>query len=141
VFGAGYSSGAFQVNQMACRKAGFFKGILVFSGGAPADPQTPGAPKYANGMLECPNGGPVAAFVVHGEADQTVSPQSGDYDAQYWQYVNGCSMDRTDTQPTNCRKADNCPSSNPVVFCLVPGLDHFPWKPGAEGGWAMFQTL
>lgn len=141
VFGAGYSSGAFQINQMACRKAGFFRGILSFSGGAPADPQAPNAPKYANGMLQCPNGGPVAAFVVHGDSDHTVDPQSGDYDAQYWQYVNGCQPSRTDTPPSSCRKADGCPSSTPVVFCLVPGLDHLPWSPGAQAGWALFKSL
>jgi polyhydroxybutyrate depolymerase len=140
VFGAGYSSGGFMVNQMACRRPGLFRGINVYAGGAPYEGDNPPL-TYPSGYVKCPGEQPVAAFVVHGTADGTVDPSSGEFDAEYWRYVNGCDESRSPTTPSPCEAYDGCPTGFSSVYCLVPGLNHFPWMPGAKAAWAMFKTL
>jgi polyhydroxybutyrate depolymerase len=140
VFGVGYSSGGFMVNQLSCRRA-IFRGISVYAGGAPFE-LPDNMPQDPQGYLVCPNSPKVAAFIVHGTADTTVDPSSGDFDAKFWAHYNGCDPDsRSDTTPAPCKKHASCPTGEPSVFCLVPGLGHTPWDPGLAAEWDFFKGL
>lgn len=141
VFGVGYSSGGFEINQLACRKPGFFKGINVYAGGAPDEPDVQPPLQFSNGYVKCPGEVGLAALVVHGTSDHTVDPGSGDFDATYWAYVNGCSDSRSSTTPSPCEKHDGCPADKPVLFCLIQGLGHVPWPDGAKAAWPFFKAL
>lgn len=128
VFGAGFSSGAFMVGQLACRRPSLFKAIAVHSGGAPQDQGT-----WPNGYAQCENqSSGVAALVIHGTSDTVVSYESGNYAARYWAYVDGCTETRADTTPAPCQRHAGCPSSKPVVFCPVSNLGHAVWSDAAR---------
>lgn len=142
VFGTGYSAGGFFVNKVACRKTGFFRGIVSHAGGAPFEDSDPGSSTWPNGFMKCAGQtGGVAAMIVHGDADGTVTPDSGDFNATYWASLNGCQGSRSDTTPSPCKRHDGCPAAEPVLFCLVPGLGHTVWEKGAEEGWAFMKSL
>jgi polyhydroxybutyrate depolymerase len=142
VFAAGFSSGAFFVNQIACRRSGLLKGIAVNAGGAPAEPQDPNATSWPNGTTKCANqSSGVAAIVIHGGADDVVATASGDHDAKYWADVNGCERTREPTAPPPCNQHLACPQGLPVVYCEIPGLGHSLWTGGVSSAWAFFQSL
>lgn len=142
VFGTGYSSGAFLVNKIACRKTGFFRGIVSHAGGAPDEEQDPNASQWPTGYTKCAGQtGGVAAMILHGDADNTVTPDSGDFDATYWASLNGCQDTRSDTTPSPCKQHDGCPTGQPVLWCLIPGLSHTVWQNGAKEGWAFMKAL
>lgn len=83
VFARGCSSGAFMVNQVACRKPALLRGIAAHSGGAPAPSQDPSSGYGPNGYAKCgERSSGVAALVVHGSDDGVVAPQSGDFAAK-----------------------------------------------------------
>ncbi|HVM70074.1 MAG TPA: prolyl oligopeptidase family serine peptidase [Gaiellaceae bacterium] len=142
IFGTGYSSGGFLVNKIACRKTGFFRGIVSHAGGAPYEDQDPGASEWPNGFTKCAGqSGGVAALIMHGDGDGAVTPDSGDFNATYWASINGCQDTRSDTTPAPCQKHDGCPNDKPVLWCLVPGLGHTVWSNGAKEGWAFMKGL
>lgn len=132
VFGVGYSSGAFMLNQISCVMS-MFRGIASHAGGAPYD--TNGAP-----VPDCSGGSPIAAIIFHGDADPSV-PVDTDYAAQYWAQRAGCAGDTSPTTPSPCQAYNSCPSDKPVEICVIPGLGHIPWSEGVEAEWAFFQAL
>lgn len=69
IFAAGKSNGGFMVNALACFRPGMLRGIASVGGGGP---QT----------SRCTAG--VAAMIVHGQADHTVSMRSGQWSRDYW---------------------------------------------------------
>lgn len=145
VFGTGYSSGAFFVEQLACRKSTFFRGIVPNAGGAPNEPDDPGAGFWKPYYTKCANQtGGVAAMIMHGSDDPVVSPDSGDFSAQYWAYVNGCDdkkETRTPTAPSPCLAHAACPAGKPVLYCAIPNIGHGWWADSAKNAWAFFQAL
>ena len=145
VFGTGYSSGAFFINQIACRKTGFFRAIAPNAGGAPREPQDPSATYWKPDYTKCANQtGGVAAIVFHGTDDTTVVPESGDFTAQYWAYLNGCDEakeSRIATTPAPCTMHASCPVGQPVVYCPIPNIGHGAWSESAKASWAFFQSL
>jgi len=142
VFGIGLSSGAFMVNQVACRQSSLFRGIVPHSGGAPSEPRDPSAGTWGNGFVKCAGqtNGP-AVMVMHGTADTMVPLESGEYTANYWATVNGCATTRSPSGPTPCAKQDNCPGTYPVLFCPIANLGHQLWPDAAKTAWGFFSTL
>lgn len=142
VFGTGYSSGAFFINKIACRKTGFFRAIVSHAGGAPYEEQDPAASKWPNDFTKCAGQtGGVAAMVLHGQNDGVVTPDSGEFSAMYWASLNGCGDTRSSTEPSPCVKYDGCPSESPVLWCLIPDLSHLVWSDGAKVGWDFMRSL
>lgn len=142
VFGTGLSSGAFLINKIACRKTGFFRGVVSHAGGAPYEDADPLATRWPNGSTKCAGQtGGIAALIIHGASDGIVPPESGDFDAAYWASINGCQDLRSDTTPAPCKKYEGCPTSQPVHWCLIPGLGHTVWEYGAKEGWAFMKSL
>lgn len=145
VFGVGYSSGAFFIEHIACRRSTFFRGIVPNSGGAPNEPNDPTATYWKAEYTKCANQtGGVAAMIVHGTDDSVVMPVSGDFSAQYWAYVNGCD-DRAETRiattPAPCLAHATCPPGKPVLYCPIPNIGHGIWSQSAREAWAFFQEL
>lgn len=142
VFGVGWSGGGFFVNQVACRMSGLMRAMAVHAGGAPYAEINPGGLTYPNGQVKCAaNQAPTATIVVHGDGDGTVEVGSGDYDARYWAYVNGCSDNRSPTQPAPCVSHDTCPALTPVSFCKISGWGHGVSPNGFATSWAFFKAL
>jgi polyhydroxybutyrate depolymerase len=143
VFATGFSSGAFMVNQMACRQPGLFRAIASQSGGSPDEPQDPTATHWPNGYTRCVNqtlGAGPATLVVHGTSDPTVSYESGAFTADYWAYVDGCGTSQSPDRP-DCQSFDGCPKGKPVVFCSIPDLGHQVWADAPTTVWSFFAAL
>lgn len=132
VWGFGYSKGGFMANEIACRKPGVFKAMAIHAGGAPQEPQM-------NGFPVCPGVVGLPVLATEGEFDTAIG---GDYGAQYWASVNGCSNQRSATTPAECKKHNGCPADKPVVYCLAPGVSHYPiWANAAAVSWDFFRSL
>ncbi len=145
VFGMGFSSGAFMLSQLACRRPSLFRAIAPSAGGAPYEPFDPDAGRWENGYVRCagqsPGSGP-AVMIVHGTADDVVGFDSGDFSARYWAYVNGCEPTRSaPVSPPPCVMHDGCPAERPVVFCAIDGLGHSVWGEATTAAWAFFRSL
>ncbi len=135
VLGFGYSSGAFMVNQVACKIDGLFRAIAPNEGGAPADDPD-------GNSRTCVDGKAVGVFVFHGEADKTVDIGSGVFETQFWAERNGCGSDEgDDIDPSPCKRKPNCNASAPVTFCKIPNQDHVVWSRAVEASWSFFKAL
>lgn len=145
VFGSGYSAGAFFIEQLACRRTGFFRGIAANSGGAPSEPIDPAASYWKPDYTKCAHQtGGVPALIFHGTADDIVATSSGDFSAQYWAYLDGCDESpdhRIATSPSPCKKHAACPVDKPVIYCEIPNLGHVIWSQAVKTSWAFFQSL
>jgi polyhydroxybutyrate depolymerase len=144
VFGTGFSSGAFMVSQLACRRPTLFRGIAPHAGGAPFEPSDPTASKWENDYTRCAaqvRGEGPAVIVFHGTADAVVTHDSGAFTATYWAYINTCSDKRTSPAPAPCVAHDACPAGRPVLMCSIPDLGHGIWSEAASATWAFFSGL
>jgi polyhydroxybutyrate depolymerase len=145
VFGVGFSSGAFMVNQVACRRPTLFRAIVPHSGGAPSEPSDPAATRWGNDYTRCAGqtmGSGPAVMVIHGTADHEVTFDSGDFTASYWAFIDGCRDTRSrDVQPPPCVAQDGCPTGKPVDLCAIPGLAHGVWPDAASAAWGFFSGL
>lgn len=133
VWAFGYSKGAFMANEIACRKPGLFKAMAFHAGSAPQEPR--GADNYPM----CP--GVIGLPVLATEGDQNTDI-GADYAANYWAMINGCGGSRTMSTPAACYTTNGCPSDKPVVYCLAPGVQHYPiWNQAVDVSWAFFKSL
>jgi polyhydroxybutyrate depolymerase len=143
VFGVGWSSGGFLVNQLACRRPGLFKAIVSHAGGAPYE-NPPNDQKDAAGYQKCTSGAGVPALVTHGAADSTVTADSGDFSAVFWAHLDGCNVDtgaRVAATPDPCKMHASCPAGKNVTFCLIPGNGHGIWSQAIPVEWAFLKAL
>lgn len=132
IWGFGYSKGAYQLNELACKKPGLLKAMAIHAGGAP---QT----RDANGDVYCPDAIGLPVFVTHGANDQ---PAGGEFGAAYWAKKAGCQPTRSPTSPSICEAYDGCAVGEPVVFCVVPNQLHYPlYADAAAHSWAWFESL
>ena len=142
VFAAGWSNGAFFANELACNRPGLIAAIASNSGGAPGTDQMNWPLYYQpSGYFKCVNNQqPVAAFVVQGAVDGTVTKDSGEFDATYWASVNGCGTTTTPTSLAPCTQYDSCPAGLGVTYCEIGNMGHAVWNNTAVGAWAFFQA-
>jgi polyhydroxybutyrate depolymerase len=145
VFGMGFSSGAFMVNQVACRRPSLFRAIAPHSGGAPDEPRDATASRWENDYTRCAGqtlGNGPAVLVIHGTADREVTYDSGEFTANYWAFVDGCQSTRsTAVAPSPCVLHDACPPGKPVVLCPISDLGHTLWPMAATAAWKFFSGL
>lgn len=142
VFAAGFSSGGFLVNQLACRRPALLRGIAALAGGAPAEPNDPAASRWPNGWVRCAGQTEgVAALIVHGTADGVVPFAGGEFAGRYWAYVNDCATERAPVEPSPCEAFTRCPEGKQVTFCAVDALDHRIWGEAARSAWSFFSAL
>lgn len=140
VLGYGYSGGAFMVVQVSCRASGVFSAIGVLAGGGPDEPNVTDPPRNDDGCITCA-GAPVAAIIMHGESDGTVTFDSGDYTRKCYARYNGCKETLVPAKVSPCQAYEGCAAGKPVQWCAVPGQDHSPWKPSMQAAWDMFRAL
>lgn len=137
VFAAGYSSGGFLSNVVACQKPGLFRAIASNAGGAPYQQ----ALVWPNGYTRCPGQKPIAMLALHGERDYSVTFDSGRFSAEYWAYVNGCTEDEMEPSGyEECRVYRGCADGKAVGFCRIAPLGHWVWDRSAEASWVFFNT-
>jgi polyhydroxybutyrate depolymerase len=135
VFVTGFSNGAYMANQLACRRGERIRGVATHAGGGPYETQG----SYDDqGHLICP-GKAVAALVVHGLADDAVTPSEGQKSIDHWTFANRCSGGGAATSPPSCTAHAGC--AQPVVSCKVQGLGHAVWGEGKKATWAFFDAL
>ncbi len=128
VWGFGYSKGGFVLNELACRKPGLFTAFAAHAAGAPSEM-----------AAQCP--GILGLPVMMTEGDRNLDI-GATYAAQYWAAVNGCGANLSASSPAECQKYDGCPSGKPVVYCLAPGVTHFPiWNQATKVSWDFYKTL
>jgi polyhydroxybutyrate depolymerase len=138
VFAAGYSSGGFLANVIACHEPGLLRAISSSAGGAPYNQ----ADKWPNGYPKCPGQMPTATIALHGERDLAVTMDSGRFSAAYWAYVNGCNTQEMETTGyKECTAYRGCNPGKAVAWCDVPGLDHWVWEKAAEASWTFFERV
>lgn len=138
VYAVGYSSGGFLANLIACRRPGLLRAFASNAGGAPYDQKL----AFANGFPKCEGEKPTAAMILHGDRDYGVTIDSGEFSAQYWGYVNGCSEhERETTGYPECQALRGCPAASPVVWCEIGDLGHWVWSQGAQASWQFFKSL
>lgn len=132
IWGFGYSKGAYQLNEIACKKPGLLTAMAVHAGGAPQS-------RDGDDNVDCPDAIGLPAFITHGADDQ---PGGGEYEADYWASRAGCQASRSPTEPDICEAYDGCNPGEPVVFCVVPNQPHYPmYGDAAAHSWAWFKSL
>lgn len=125
VFATGHSYGGYMSNLLGCARPDVLRGIAPASGG----------------LLTGNCGGPVAAWLVHGDADGTVPQSEGLAARDHWRTVNGCLATSTATGVGDCVRYDGCSDGHPVEWCSFSG-GHYP-LPGytQQAIWDFFQGL
>lgn len=128
VFATGHSSGGFFTNTLACQRADVLRGIAPVSGGGP----------FSFGNNSCV--GPVAAWIAHGENDETVDFSSGEGSRDHWLEANGCDAGSAiASTPSECVEY-TCSEGLPVRWCVYQ--DGHDWPDFApQGMWDFFKSL
>jgi poly(3-hydroxybutyrate) depolymerase len=109
VFAAGQSNGAFFVNELGCKRPDAFRAIAPAAGGGPTGGCTKG----------------VAAMVVHGTADTTVSIDKGLFSRDYWLRANGCAgASSGPAAGLPCVAYSGC--TKPILWCEHAGAHSWP---------------
>ncbi|WP_146646418.1 alpha/beta hydrolase family esterase [Labilithrix luteola] len=135
IFAWGISRGAFMVNHIGCYRGNVFRGIIANSGGGPSS-QNP-ADRDANNFFKCPTP-PVAAFIIHGDADQTIIFGAGDDSQRHWKVANGCSDETVGVDPGPCVAYQGC--KNPVTWCHLGGWPHQLWTASEPAVWRFIES-
>jgi polyhydroxybutyrate depolymerase len=136
VFVTGFSNGAYMANQLGCKRGERIRAVVTHAGGGPYE--TAGGSYDASGQLVCP-GKAVAALVVHGSSDGTVSPAEGEKSIDHWSHANRCSDGTSSTLTAPCVALRGC--LQPVGVCRIPGLGHGLWSQAGKVTWAFFDAL
>lgn len=136
VFLAGFSKGAYFVNQAACRTSVTLTGIASHSGGGPYGTR---ASEYdMAGKTVCPSP-PVAAMQLHGNPDSNVPLSEGASSRDYWRAANACAAATTATAPAPCVAYNACARAE--VWCAIPGIGHSVWSSAPTAIWDFFRGL
>ena len=136
VFVTGFSNGAYMANQLGCKRGERIRAVVAHAGGGPYE--TAGGSYDASGQLVCP-GKAVAALIVHGNSDGTVSPAEGQKSVDHWSYADRCGAGTSSTLTAPCVALQGC--FQPVSVCRIPGLGHGLWSQAGKVTWAFFDAL
>lgn len=127
IFATGHSSGGYFTNALGCKKGDVIRGIAPQSGAGPI------------GSKSCK--GPVAAIIIHGNADPSVKPEQGVQSRDFWADTNQCSDDTaTSTINPVCSSYEGCQTDYPVVYCPYEG-DHNLWTEAPQAIFDFFAGL
>ena len=139
IFAFGFSRGGFFVNQLGCFRGDTVRAVTAHSGGGPYSNNA--ADFDQNGFFHCTTP-PVAALVIHGQADSVVPIAGGGQKSRdHWQIANTCQTTTTAYASSPCVSYNACAADHPVVWCAIPGLDHAPWSGAATTTWKFFTGL
>ncbi len=121
VFSTGHSFGGYMTNYLGCYRADVFNAIAPVAGGPP--------------WGSC--GGPVAAWITHGSADDVVELSEGEAAREKWLTQNDCGDTSSATDPDPCVAYEGC--TRDVHWCLHTGGHEWPAFAGAAI-WDFFQA-
>ncbi len=121
----GYSRGAAMSHAVGCYRGDFFTGIGAASGFAPS-----------TGLCQQP----IAVFLSHGTADNSIPFNSGVTARDGWASYNGCSEDTTPLRQRGCVAYEGCDGGAVVQWCTFDGGHTFD-SAYAEAAVRMFQSL
>lgn len=121
----GYSRGAAMSHAMGCYRGDFFTGIGASSGFAPS-----------TGLCQAP----IAVFMSHGTADNSIPFNSGVTARDGWASYNGCSEETTPLRQRGCVRYEGCDDGAVVQWCTFDGGHTFD-SDYAEAAVRMFQSL
>ena len=129
VFATGHSSGGYFTNVLGCQRADVLRGIAPVAGGGPV----------IDGVQPtC--GGPVSAWIAHGEEDQTVQLSEGEGSLEWWLGSDDCDAESAvSVDPEPCQ-AYSCGDGVSVQWCAHAGGHDWPGF-GAAAVWSFFESL
>jgi polyhydroxybutyrate depolymerase len=129
VFATGHSSGGFFTNALGCELGDVLRGIAPVSGGGPFT--------FGGGGCE----GQVAAWIAHGENDETVAFSNGESSRDIWAEANGCDLAMPlDVEPSGCVEYQGCDDGHPVRFCVYQDGHNWP-EYAPQAIWDFWKTL
>jgi poly(3-hydroxybutyrate) depolymerase len=129
VFATGHSSGGFFTNALGCERGDVLRGIAPVSGGGP----------FVFGGAGCT--GQVAAWIAHGESDDTVAFSNGEESRDHWAEANGCDpVNAMPSTPAQCVEYAGCDAGFAVRFCAYEGGHEWP-SFAPQGMWDFFESL
>ncbi len=136
VFIHGMSGGAYFANQLGRWRASAIAAVAPQSGGGPFG--ISGADYDKTGNLTITN--PVPAFIIHGDADNSVPMTEGQKSLAFWEYANMASTTMSAPGgPSPCVKQSGGKAA--VYWCKIPGMGHTIWSGAAAGIWAFFSAI
>jgi polyhydroxybutyrate depolymerase len=125
VFATGHSFGGYMTNQVGCERGEVVRAIAPVSGG----------------ILGGACGGPVAAWIAHGDNDDTVPQSQGITARDHWLVANACGTTSSPTTPAPCVSYEGCSEGNPTVWCSFAG-GHYPLPAFIKQGiWDFFAAF
>jgi len=131
IFTTGMSFGGVMSNSVGCEVGDLVRAIAPIAGAGPGFGQWGGP-----GCV-----GQVAALLIHGSADTTVSLDMGLESRDHWIEANGCSTDSTPVAPTQyCVSYSGCAAGYPVIWCEHEGGHTVP-DFSAQTIWDFFQQF
>jgi poly(3-hydroxybutyrate) depolymerase len=122
VFAAGHSFGGYMSNSLGCYRGDVLSAVAPVAGGGPF-------------WGACD--GPVAAWLTHGEADDSVDLAEGESSRDTWLQTNGCSESSAATDPSPCVAYEGC--GRDVHWCQHPGGHEWP-DFAAAAIWGFFEA-
>ena len=109
VFATGHSFGGYMTNALGCHRADVLNAIAPVAGGPPS-------------FGTCK--GPIAAWITHGSADNTVPLSEGTKTRDTWLNMNGCESAASAISPSPCVAHAGCVRD--VHWCEHPGGHDWP---------------
>jgi polyhydroxybutyrate depolymerase len=125
VFSTGHSYGGFFTNYLACSRASVFRAVAPVAGGPPF-----GGP---GGTCDPA----VAAWITHGNNDETVDFAMGEQARDAYLAANGCGATSAPVEPSPCVAYDGCSSGRQVHWCVHEDGHNWP-SFAAAGIWGFF---
>jgi poly(3-hydroxybutyrate) depolymerase len=134
IFNTGHSFGAMMSNALGCFRGDVLRAIAPVAGMPPRAGGRPGS------AATC--AGEVAAWIAHGENDETVDFTSGGVATRdFWIGRNGCSAsESTPATPAECVAYSACKADLPVQWCVHQDGHNWPSFGGAAI-WTFFASF
>jgi len=128
-FAAGYSSGAWLINMLECKRGDLFRATGTVAGGTPG------------GNNECV--GTVARIFVHDTEDMSNNISGNVTERDRLIALNSCDpSDPVDEEPAPCSRYQGCDPEHPIVWCETTGRGHARQDNFApEAFWNFFQEF
>lgn len=142
IFVTGMSYGGVASNDVGCEVGDLVRAIAPIAGAGP------GFGNFGSGGPDCT--GQVAALLIHGETDETVTLDSGLASRDHWLEANGCdpasampyipNADCEEYEGCSCDSYSGCQSGFPVEWCTHPDGHTIPGF-SAQTIWDFFQRF
>jgi len=125
VFSTGHSFGGFFTNRLGCSRASVLLAVAPVAGGPPFG--GPGA--------TCTPA--VAAWIAHGDNDETVDFSMGEDARDTYLAANACGTTTVAAEPSPCVAYEGCAAGRPVHWCVHQDGHNWP-SFAAAGIWSFF---